>query len=210
MDNSVMNDISYGLYIIGTAADNALAGCVVNSVFQISANPVKVAVSLNHDNYTTACIQNTREFSVSVLTESAPMDLIAKFGFATSRENSKFGGLDFDLLLGNIPVLKEHTSAWLHCRVENMVDTGTHMLFVAEVVDSERISDEAPMTYAYYHKNVKGKTPPKAPNYQPDEADGGEYVCDVCGYVYKGDFDALDDDWKCPICGVGKDRFTKR
>ena len=47
------------------------------------------------------------------------------------------------------------------------------------------------------------------------------YVCLVCGYVYdpdKGDpegeippgtsFEALPEDWVCPVCGVGKDQFS--
>ena len=49
-----------------------------------------------------------------------------------------------------------------------------------------------------------------------------KYVCDVCGYVYdpaEGDPDAgiaagtafedLPEDWVCPLCGVGKDMFSK-
>ncbi len=48
------------------------------------------------------------------------------------------------------------------------------------------------------------------------------YVCEVCGYVYEpeaGDpdngidpgtsFDALPDDWTCPICGAGKEDFAE-
>ncbi len=48
------------------------------------------------------------------------------------------------------------------------------------------------------------------------------YVCQVCGYVYdpaKGDpengvaagtsFDAVPEDWTCPICGAGKSDFEK-
>jgi rubredoxin len=48
------------------------------------------------------------------------------------------------------------------------------------------------------------------------------YVCQVCGYVYdpaKGDpdsgvapgtkFEALPDDWTCPICGAMKSDFEK-
>ena len=47
-------------------------------------------------------------------------------------------------------------------------------------------------------------------------------VCDVWGYVYDpavGDpdngidpgtsFDQLPEDWVCPLCGVGKDMFSK-
>jgi rubredoxin len=49
-----------------------------------------------------------------------------------------------------------------------------------------------------------------------------KYECTVCGYIYdpaKGDpdgkikpgtpFDAIPDDWTCPVCGVGKDQFKK-
>ncbi|MCR5089726.1 MAG: MBL fold metallo-hydrolase [Oscillospiraceae bacterium] len=34
------------------------------------------------------------------------------------------------------------------------------------------------------------------------------WVCTVCGYVYEGD--ELPADFKCPVCGVGPDRFEKR
>lgn len=45
-------------------------------------------------------------------------------------------------------------------------------------------------------------------------------ICTVCGYVYDSEtgdpdsgiapgtsFEAIPDDWVCPICGVGKDMF---
>ena len=42
-----------------------------------------------------------------------------------------------------------------------------------------------------------------------------KYECSVCGYVYEPaehdnvPFDKLPDDWVCPVCGAGKDEFTK-
>ena len=42
---------------------------------------------------------------------------------------------------------------------------GTHVTFVGEVVDAGNLSGVAPMTYAYYHGTLKGKTPPKASSY---------------------------------------------
>ena len=49
-----------------------------------------------------------------------------------------------------------------------------------------------------------------------------KYTCVVCGYVYDpaaGDpdngvapgtaFADIPDDWTCPVCGAGKDDFTK-
>jgi rubredoxin len=50
-----------------------------------------------------------------------------------------------------------------------------------------------------------------------------KWECGTCGYVYDeaaGDpdngiapgtkFEDLPDDWVCPVCGVGKDEFTKQ
>ena len=41
-----------------------------------------------------------------------------------------------------------------------------------------------------------------------------KYKCDVCGFIYdeeieKTKFGELPDDWACPLCGVGKDSFSK-
>lgn len=41
-----------------------------------------------------------------------------------------------------------------------------------------------------------------------------KYVCDICGYVYDEDaegvkWEDLSDDYVCPLCGVGKDSFSK-
>ncbi len=33
-----------------------------------------------------------------------------------------------------------------------------------------------------------------------------EYVCTVCGYVHKGE---LPDDFRCPVCGAGKEAFRE-
>lgn len=48
------------------------------------------------------------------------------------------------------------------------------------------------------------------------------YICNICDFEYNpeaGDpergiapntaFEDLPDDWTCPLCGVGKDQFTK-
>ena len=34
------------------------------------------------------------------------------------------------------------------------------------------------------------------------------WVCTICGYVYYGE--ELPDDFKCPLCGVGKEFFEKK
>lgn len=41
-----------------------------------------------------------------------------------------------------------------------------------------------------------------------------QYVCPICGYVYdeaaNGPWEALPDDWKCPLCGADKSAFREK
>ena len=39
------------------------------------------------------------------------------------------------------------------------------------------------------------------------KANGQPMICIDCGYIYRGDFDTLPRDYKCPQCNVGKNRF---
>ena len=41
-----------------------------------------------------------------------------------------------------------------------------------------------------------------------------KYQCQICGYIYDDDneavkFEDLPEDWVCPLCGVGKENFSK-
>ncbi len=41
-----------------------------------------------------------------------------------------------------------------------------------------------------------------------------KYKCNLCGWIYDPEkeggvaFEDLPDDWKCPLCGAGKDAFV--
>ena len=71
--------------------------------------------------------------------------------------------------------------------------------------------DRKPMTYAYYHEVIKGKSPEKAPTHIAEAAapqkKARKFRCKVCGYEYEGE--SLPDDIACPICGVGADEFEE-
>lgn len=43
----------------------------------------------------------------------------------------------------------------------------------------------------------------------PEEKVLHHFQCDVCGFVYETESDELPDDFACPLCGVGKEHFTK-
>ena len=214
MDKTTFRSLSYGLYIIGAKDGERNTGCVVNTVTQSTSGPVTLTVCINKDNYTNHCIKKSREFAVSILSERAKENTIAVFGFSSSRDKDKFADVPFGLTPGGLPYIKEGVTGYIQCRVIDFVDVHTHTVFIAEAVEAENVSKEPPMTYAYYHNVIKGKTPKKASSFASDETEAapasGSYKCGVCGYIYPGsreEFLKLPDDFVCPVCRVGKDKF---
>lgn len=214
MDINVFRSMSYGVYIVSAMDGERPTGCVANSIMQITVSPATVAVSMNHDNYTNGCIEKSGKFAFSILAEDSDAGLIGNFGFQSGKDVDKFEHVDYEMIQG-VPVIK-HTCGYVVCKVINKMETATHTVFLGEVIDGA-VYDKAAeaMTYAYYHKVVRGKSPKNAPTYLPDEKEAEteavgkkiKYVCEVCGYVYEGD--PLPGDYKCPICGVGPDKFKR-
>ena len=50
------------------------------------------------------------------------------------------------------------------------MDAGTHTIFLADAVDGRILADTEPMTYEYYHKVIKGKSPKSAPTFVVNKA----------------------------------------
>lgn len=165
MDTGVFRSMTYGLYVLGIHLDGRDIGCTVNSVFQVTSNPPVIAVSVNHSNYTNECLKYAGCFSVNILSESAPMELIGVFGFASSREMDKFADFPHKRSGCGAPVITQGSCGWLTCDIIGTSELSTHTVFFAEVKDSENFGTGVPMTYAYYHKVKNGETPKAAPSY---------------------------------------------
>jgi len=162
MNKSAFHNLSYGVYIISTWDKGRPTGCVANSAMQITSEPPTIALSLNHDNYTNQCIQDSGFFSISVMPETADPALIGKFGYRSGRDTDKFDGTDYTVK-SSVPVL-DAGCAYITCRVIDKMETSTHTVFLGEVTDADKYEGK-PMTYAYYHEVIKGKAPKNAPTY---------------------------------------------
>ena len=66
-----------------------------------------------------------------------------------------------------MPIIKD-ACGYLICEIVNKVETSTHTVFIANVIDGDLLNSEPPMTYAYYHNVIKGKSPKAAPTYIED------------------------------------------
>lgn len=211
MNNSAFRNMSYGVYIISTWDDKRPTGCTANSAMQITSDPATIAISINHDNYTNQCIEKTGKFAISILGENSDPSIIGTFGFQSGKNVNKFDSVKYEIK-GDMPIVTGGC-AYITCEVVNKIETDTHTVFLGKVIDADVLSKDDSMTYAYYHKVIKGKSPKNAPTYIKedisDEDNKVKYVCSVCGYEYLGSipFEELPDDYVCPICGQPKSVF---
>lgn len=211
MDLQAFYKLSYGLYIVSSNLDGKQGGCIVNTVTQVTAEPVQVAVTVNKENFTKKAIEKSGYFTAVALTESADMNLIGTFGFKCSADMDKFEPFASAKDSNGIEYITQNVAARFSCKVLQQVDLGTHVMFIGEAVEAETLSDEEVMTYAYYQLVKKGGTPKTAPSYKGETEYSTTpsrkgFRCTVCGFVLEADM--LPPDYKCPICGKGIEKFV--
>jgi len=198
LDPTALFQISYGLYVLTSHDGQRDCGCIVNSVMQLTETPLRLAVSVNKKNHTAGAIEKSGIFNLSILSEAATMDVFRRFGFQSGRDVDKFAGFDDPSSDNGLRYLPDVSNALLSGKVEQVLDCGTHYLFIAEVTQAENLSKTPSMTYAYYHANVK-------PKKKAEEKPKRGYVCRICGYFHEGD--ELPEDFICPICKHGAADF---
>ncbi len=164
MNVNAIYKLSYGVYVISTWDEGRGTGCVANSVMQITAEPATIAVSINHNNYTNQCIQESGRFAISILGEHTDPSIIGTFGFKSGRDYNKFDEVEQEVK-GFMPVVAE-ACAYIVCEVVDKMETDTHTVFLGKVLDADLLKEDDVMTYAYYHNVIKGKSPKNAPTYR--------------------------------------------
>jgi flavin reductase (DIM6/NTAB) family NADH-FMN oxidoreductase RutF/rubredoxin len=210
MKFKAFHKLSYGLYIIATEVDGKKFGYIGNTAFQVTSSPSQIIISSHKDNFTTSKILEGKKFSISVLQKEVNTALIGVFGFMSGADMDKFNNMETISSVTGAPIITDSCVAWFDCRVVNSFDVGSHILILGEVVDSDVLSGEEPLTYDYYREKYKMLAPKNAPTYvdkakleietvpepvvkievkeepKPESAeeDLSTYTCKICGFQY--------------------------
>mgnify|MGYP003291505318 CR=1 FL=1 len=196
-NKKITRKITQGMYILTTKN----GGCVVDAVSQISSgdNPL-ISVSVMKQNYTNELLKNNDKFSLSVIGKNINPEIIKTFGYNSMRDINKFENIK-TIQIDGIEIINE-SLGYMICEIIDTIENDTHTLFIGKLIHCDVLKDEEEMSYQYFQKHKdelikvttkKGKT---------------AWICTICGYVYYGE--EIPDDFKCPVCGVGKDLFNKK
>lgn len=194
---NITRKITQGMYVLTTKN----GGCIVDAVSQVSGgNTPLISVAVMKRNYTNELLKVNDKFAISILGNNVNPEIIKTFGFNSSRDINKFENTE-TTKIEDIEIIND-SLGYMICEIVDKIENDTHTLFIGKIIEADVFEDKEPMSYGYYqeHKDEllkvtteKGKT---------------AWICTVCGYVYYGE--ELPEDFKCPLCGVGKELFKKK
>lgn len=166
MDEKALYKLTYGLYVVSAAAGEMRGGCIVNTLLQVTAEPPRLCVTVNEENYTAQLIREKGSFAAVALDQRADLTTMGRFGFRCGRDFDKFDSIAFAEDENGNPYPLDAVCARFSCQVEHTMDFGTHLMFIGTVEEAEILGEHLPLTYTYYREVIKGKTPKNAPSFQ--------------------------------------------
>lgn len=201
---NVMNNMSYGLFVLTAKKEGFDNGCIINTAQQVTSEPNCIAITVNKTNLTHDMIMDTGKFNISIISEKADFDLFKHFGFQSGRDVNKFDNYEDSAIAENgVRYITKGVNSYISAEVKQVIDIGTHTMFIANVTAEKQINEDASATYSYYHANIK-----------PQPVDTGKkkdgqtvWRCVICGYEYVGE--ELPDDFICPLCKHPASDFEK-
>jgi len=200
VEPNAMFKLSYGLFILTARDGKKDNGCIINTAQQVTAQPNRISICVNKNNFTHDMILKTGEFNVNILSQDATFDIFKWYGFQSGRDTEKIQGEKLPRARNGIVYIEGCTNSFISGKVVESHDYGTHTLFVADVIEARVFNNVPSVTYAYYFANIKPK--PAAPAQKKVG-----WVCKICGYVYEGE--DLPADFICPLCKHPASDFEK-
>ena len=127
--------------VITTMDGDRPHGTTVSAVMSLSVDPLLIAVALADTSESLRHIREATTFGVNIL-DAAQEDIAMRFA---TKGDDKFATVDWSLACG-VPRITG-AAVWVACTLAEVVPGGDHALLFGSVVDVERDSGAAPLTY---------------------------------------------------------------
>lgn len=151
---STMRYWATGVTILTTDHDGIRNGMTVSSFTSLSLEPPSVIVSLGKIAATHDLVVSSGVFGVTILT-SEQENISNHFTQMDPEIGDPFADLSVETLVTGSPFLKG-AMAYFDCRVTNKVDSGTHTVFIGDVVAVKTFAEtENVGPLLYYNQNYR-------------------------------------------------------
>jgi flavin reductase (DIM6/NTAB) family NADH-FMN oxidoreductase RutF len=134
-----------GVTIVTAAHQGVQHGMTVSSFTSLSLTPAQVLISLAQNTRTHDLVFRSRSFGISILSANQ-QDISDRFAGRMADELNRLAGLETFTLTTGAPMIADGL-AHLDCRVMTTLGSGTHTIFIGEVLAARNVEDEDPLVY---------------------------------------------------------------
>jgi flavin reductase len=134
-----------GVTVVTAAHEDVQHGMTVSSFTSVSLTPPQVLISLAQNARTHDLIMRSRNFGISIL-DATMQDLSDRFAGRVPDEMDRLVGVETFRLASGAPLLRQGL-AQLDCHVVTTLGSGTHTIFIAEVLAAQSGEGGDPLLY---------------------------------------------------------------
>lgn len=136
---SLVSLLDYPMFVVTTAAEGHLSGCLVGFTSQTSINPPRFLVGLSRKNHTFTVAQQAEHLAVHVLPRRE-QQVAELFGGQTGDSTDKFAECAWSPGPEGMPIL-DGAAAWFVGRILRRFDVGDHVGHLVEPVTGDAPED---------------------------------------------------------------------
>jgi flavin reductase (DIM6/NTAB) family NADH-FMN oxidoreductase RutF len=143
----IMASFPTGVAIVTTLdASGSPFGLTSNAVSSVSADPPQLLVCVAKTSRTFPTLVDRSGFVVNFMGEGSE-SVCALFASKVD-PSEKFAAVPWRSTPGGLPHLHEHAIAFAECEVDQQIEAGTHVVFIARVLDGGvAAGDRGPIAY---------------------------------------------------------------
>ena len=134
-----------GVTIVTAAHRGVQHGMTVSSFTSLSLTPAQVLVSLAQNTRTHDLVARSHFFGISILSIHQ-QDVSDRFAGRAAEEQDRLIGLETFTLTSGAPMIVGGL-AHLDCRVMTTLGSGTHTIFIGEVLAARNVEEGDPLVY---------------------------------------------------------------
>ena len=155
IDWNILYKIPLGLYILSANDGKNDVGAVIDAVMMASNQPCALAISCSNSGYTKQTIDKTLTFNLSVLPKDVSPDVIANFGFFTSKERNKWDYVKYNKFY-ELNIIDEALVS-IHAKVIHKHELCSNTVFIAEIIDAKINKSGDAILYQDYRGELKNE-----------------------------------------------------
>lgn len=142
---AVLGKLNSEVFVLTAADGQRRNGQIVAWVVPATIVPQvpRLLVGVGRLTYTRELIEASRKFALNLLGQDQ-WRLVPHFGFRSGRDVDKFSQVPFERGLTGSPLLSGSVG-YLECTLRSVLDAGSHIFYLADVVDGKLVADRDPL-----------------------------------------------------------------